>query len=454
MIARVLTLLCLLWLAGCGSALAEKRVALIVGNGAYPTLGTLPNSTADARSIGELLAGPTFNFQVITAIDADHTAMLKAMADFGNAATDADIALVFYAGHGIQIDQRNYLLPVSANIRTRTDLPTQAIKLDDISEILNASGAKAKILIIDACRNNPLPFSATRSASRGLARLDASVAGMLIAFATGPGDVAADGAGAHSPFTSALLQRLPESGLEIRQALARVRADVYAATDRKQTPWVDDALLGELYLAGKSAPASVPIISASSEQAGASNKADMAACTDLGADPPSIKLEAYLDNFPQGYCAVAVRRRLDAMTKLSTPTDPPAPPVASIPDQPVTRTYAISSYWNHNGSLVALSASDENRLFYYETPRAALSGIGVQKGALLFKGEVRGGVYRGLAFLFSRECGPISYPVEGSATGEPPTITLRGRAPKRAKTCAQVGWREDTLVFRYDSKAN
>src|SRR5204862_2174904 len=103
---------------------------------------------------------------------------------------------------------RNYLLPVSADIRSQVDLPTQAIRLDDIAEVLDAAGAKAKILLIDACRNSSLSTSTTRGASRGLARLDAAAVGTLIAFATAPGQVAADGIGNHSPFTTALLAHL------------------------------------------------------------------------------------------------------------------------------------------------------------------------------------------------------------------------------------------------------
>lgn len=448
MIRRCLMLLCLFWLAGIPAALADKRVALIIGNGDYRTLGRLANPVADADALAKLLAGGSLGFTVVRATDADHAAMLKALAEFGNQATDADIALVFYAGHGMQVDQRNFLIPVGADIKSRVDLATQTVRLDDINDVLNASGAKAKILLVDACRNNPLPASATRGASRGLARLDAASTGTLVAFATGPNAVADDGDGEHSPFAAALLKRLPEPGLEIRRMLALVRQDVHAATGQRQTPWVDEALLGDLYLSGAAAPAASP---AAAPPVSGPDKADMAACNDLGTDPTPIKLEAYLDNFPKGYCAASVRRRLEALAKPGTASAPASVSPDQTPPQPDAPAYAVSSYWDHNGSRVALSASEGNRLFYYEAPRPGLAEIGVRKGALLFKGTSSGGVYRGQAYVFSRECGPVSYRVEGRAAGEPPVITLRGRAPRRSKECAQTGWREDTLVFRYDS---
>ena len=456
MIRRCLMLLCLFWLAGATAALADKRVALVIGNGDYRTLGRLANPVADADAIARLLTGGPLGFKVVRASDADHAAMLKAMAEFGNEATDADIALVYYAGHGMQVDQRNFLIPVGADIKSRVDLATQTVRLDDISDILSASGAKAKILLVDACRNNPLPASATRGASRGLARLDAASTGTLVAFATGPNAVADDGDNGHSPFAAALLKRLPEAGIEIRRMLALVRQDVHAATNQRQTPWVDEALLGDLYLSGTAISASPPIATQQPSPAPGSpvsDKADMAACTDLGTDPTPIKLEAYLDNFPKGYCAASVRRRLEALAKPAAGPAPISASPVSAPAQSDPPPYTVSSYWNHNGSRVALSASEGNRLFYYEAPRPGLAEVGVRKGALLFKGTASGGVYRGQAYVFSRECGPISYRVEGSAAGEPPTITLRGKAPRRARDCAQTGWRDDTLVFRYDSAA-
>ena len=456
MIRRCLMLLCLFWLASATAALADKRVALVIGNGDYRTLGRLANPVADADAMAALLAGGTLGFKVIRATNADHAVMLRAMAEFGNEATDADIALVFYAGHGMQVDQRNFLIPIGADIKSRVDLATQTVRLDDISDILSASGAKAKILLVDACRNNPLPASASRGASRGLARLDAASTGTLVAFATGPNAVADDGDGAHSPFAAALLKRLPEAGIDIRRMLALVRQDVHAATNQRQTPWVDEALLGDLYLGGSAAPATppgtaqpLPAIPVSPSL----DKADMAACSDLGIDPTPIKLEAYLDNFPKGYCAASVRRRLDAQAKLTGGQAPIATSPQSEPARSNLPPYTVSSYWDHNGSRVALSASEGNRLFYYEAPRPGLAEAGVRKGALLFKGTATGGVYRGQAYVFSRECGPISYRVEGSSAGEPPTITLRGKVPRRAKDCAQTGWRDDTLVFRYDSAA-
>jgi uncharacterized caspase-like protein len=237
--------------ASCIGALAERRVALVIGNGAYTDMDTLPNPANDANAIAALLENQ-LRFTVVKAVDADHRAMGEVLARFASIAQDAEIAIVFYAGHGIQANGRNYLLPVSARLANQTDLITQGVRLDDIIEIMDASGARAKLLFIDACRNNPLPGGLARGASRmGLAKLEVGVIGTLIAFATAPDQIALDGSGSNSPFTSALLAYLGAPGLEIRQALWRVRSSVYQSTERRQLPWVNDALMAELFLAGR-----------------------------------------------------------------------------------------------------------------------------------------------------------------------------------------------------------
>jgi uncharacterized caspase-like protein len=166
------------------------------------------------------------------------------------------VALLFYAGHGLQVDGRNYLVPVDAKLETASDLNFGTVDLDRILASLE-DPARANIVILDACRDNPLArsFAAkTRSAAvgAGLAAYTSLGTGTLIAFSTAPGKVAADGEGANSPFTQGLIKYLRTPGLEVRQMLTRVRNDVAKATGEKQVPWDNSSLRGDVYLAGLS----------------------------------------------------------------------------------------------------------------------------------------------------------------------------------------------------------
>ncbi|WP_428647474.1 NADase-type glycan-binding domain-containing protein [Roseibium sp.] len=233
-----------------GTAHAAGKVALVIGNGAYTALPALINPANDANLMGSKLDG--LGFDVIRIIDGSRRDFREGLTLFGRKAQGADVALVFYAGHGVQVDGRNWLLPVDAEIEASTDLPAQAIKANDLLEIMDISGARLKLVFFDACRNNPLPRSLSRGASNGLARLEANAAGMMIAFATAPGDVALDGAGRNSPFTEALARLIGTPDLEVRHLLGRVRESVYTSTGERQLPWVNEALIGEFYFGGKS----------------------------------------------------------------------------------------------------------------------------------------------------------------------------------------------------------
>jgi hypothetical protein len=427
---------------------AQKRVALVYGNSKYIAIGELSNPVNDAAAIASLLQ-TQLHFDVVKAVDADLGQMLRALGDFGNRAKGADIALVFYAGHGIQLNGQNYLLPVTADIRTEIDLRTQTLRLNEIAEVLDASGAKAKLLFIDACRNNPLPMTSRGAEALGLAQQEVSVIGTLFAFATAPGHVAYDGDGVNSPFTAGLLLNLGMPGAEIRQVLASVRTEVYKRTNRRQVPWVNEALLDQVYLVDAA------VASAASNDKLSWGEADIAACAKIGPTSPPVLLESYLAHFPQGFCAEAIRSQLGtrpgavlADSRALTIETPEQARAMTAPG-PV---YEVSNYWNHNGSVVALSASGANRVFYYERPRALLRRAGARKGTLLFKGERSGNDYIGRAYHFSRYCGPISYPVKGRVSADQMKVVLTGRSPVRGQDCKQTGWQDEELVFSFRSK--
>lgn len=250
----------LLWLVVAHQAHAAQRVALVIGNGAYQSVPQLPNPPRDADAMAATLAG--LGFKVTTVRNATRRELGRKVLEFGRVSNGAEVALVFYAGHGLQVDGANYLVPVDAALQDDLSLGEEAYRLDDL---LNAiASAQARVVLVDACRDNPFAVAmkrsqATRSIGRGLARVSSQAGGTLIAFATDPDNVAADGAGGNSPFTSALLGVLPQPGLEIRLAMGRVRAEVARLTQNRQVPWVNESLFGELYLAGgQAAPAATP----------------------------------------------------------------------------------------------------------------------------------------------------------------------------------------------------
>ena len=234
---------------------AERRVALVVGNATYnAAYMSLPNPRNDAEDISALLKGE-LGFEVVTAVNATKRDMETKLQEFARLAIDADSALFFYAGHAMQFQGRNYLMPTDAELEDEFSVRFQTVSLDEVNAALERVNG-VKILILDACRDNPLAKSlqtkmagASRSVgmTRGLARVD-KTQGTVIAYATSPDDVAADGRGRNSPFTSALLKRLREPGVEIGIMLRRIAADVNQQTNGRQRPETTINLLSEYYL--------------------------------------------------------------------------------------------------------------------------------------------------------------------------------------------------------------
>jgi uncharacterized caspase-like protein len=246
---------CLLLTCSAGGARADRRIALVVGNANYtnPSL-VLSNPKNDAEDVAAALR--SLGFEVVQAIDANKRDMDLSMAKFARLATDSDAALFYYAGHALQYQGRNYLMPIDAEVEDEVSLRYQMIAIDDVRAALDrASGVK--VMILDACRNNPVVDSLRRKMSgetralgggvRGLARID-KTQGTVIAYSTAADEVAADGQGRNSPFTTAFLKRLQEPGLEIEQLFRRVAADVNSATGGRQRPETYVSLLSDYYL--------------------------------------------------------------------------------------------------------------------------------------------------------------------------------------------------------------
>ena len=230
-------------------ALAD-RVALVVGNAAYANAAPLANAGHDAADMGARLQG--LGFRVFAGQDLTQGQMLTLLDQFSDALQPDDLALFFYAGHGVQIGAENFLIPVDAVATDEVTLTAGSVKLQTILRTMELR-ADRRIVFLDACRNNPfvekLAARGIGDAPKGLARVEAGV-GSFIAFSTQPENVALDGAGRNSPFTAALLNHMGDADSDIHAVMRRVRADVVAQTGTLQVPWENSSLVDEVFLAG------------------------------------------------------------------------------------------------------------------------------------------------------------------------------------------------------------
>ncbi|WP_424629051.1 caspase family protein [Bradyrhizobium sp. SYSU BS000235] len=259
------------------SAHADKRVALVLGISSYEHVAKLPNPSNDAGAMANLLKKAGFDV-VETYRDVGIAALRRAVGDFSDKAQDADVAVVFYAGHGIEVDGTNYLVPADAKLARDFDIEDEALSLDRLLKAIEPA-KRLRLVMLDACRDNPFSKTmkrtvASRSVGRGLAKVEPTVSDTLIAFAAKAGSVALDGDNANSPFTTALLENIAVPGVDLRIAFGQVRDSVMAATGRKQEPYVYGSLGGR----------TIAIVDAPASPAQAQNK-PAAAATQVAAAP-------------------------------------------------------------------------------------------------------------------------------------------------------------------------
>ena len=257
----------LLTLLSIGPAFAEKRIALVVGNSAYQNITRLDNPRNDAVLMADTLQNLGFTLIGGRAqLDLDKPSLDNAVQNFGRQVQGADVALFYYAGHGVQVSGANYLVPVNANPTREADVDFQMVDINLVLRQMQGSGTRLNMVILDACRNNPFGAHGLRSSEGGLAQMRAPE-GTLISYATQPGSVAQDGSDGHSPYTKALAATIRQAGLDIFQTFNQVGLAVKRETGGAQQPWVSSSPIdGTFYFVPPAAPGAPQIAIAPQQQ--------------------------------------------------------------------------------------------------------------------------------------------------------------------------------------------
>jgi hypothetical protein len=310
-----------------GTAFADKRVALVVGNSNYSSVPKLPNPSGDANAVAKMFRDAGFD-TVDVLINVGNLEFKRAIRKFENIADQADIAVVYYAGHGLEIGGNNYLIPVDARLASDRDADDEAIPLERL--VSSADGAKRlRLVILDACRDNPFVGNMRRERSRnasrgvngGLGKVEPTSTDTLIAYAAKAGSTADDGDGEHSPFTTAILRDLPVPGLDVRLAFGRVRDEVMKQTSSRQEPFVYGSLGG----------GNVSLVPAAAEPQDApvsDVKADYELVQKIGTQRA---WEVFLGTHPTGFYADLARAQIEALNK-AVAVPPPAQPSSGKPN--------------------------------------------------------------------------------------------------------------------------
>lgn len=301
----------------------QGRIALVIGNGSYKETAALKNTKNDAAEISAALR--RLNFDVLYGVDLDKRAMERLIRQFDQKLTGTEIALFFYAGHGIQASGQNFLVPVDARLTAEGDLDFESLPLNLILRRMERE-AKTSLILLDACRDNPLARNlarrmGTRSSiiGQGLAEVKTGV-GTLISFSTQPGNVALDGDGRNSPYTTALLKHMESPGRDVLSILAAVRGDVVQATSGRQVPWEHTSLLGPLVLRKPLSSQTPPPPQSSQPNPVApsapSRNSEAAEAWQATKDSTNLNaLEAFIRRYGDSFYGDLARARLGELTK-------------------------------------------------------------------------------------------------------------------------------------------
>jgi uncharacterized caspase-like protein len=430
------------------TAIAQKRVALVIGNSAYAHTATLANPRNDASDVAAALA--SFGFQIVEGYDLDKPAFDRTVRAFATALRDADVGVFFYAGHALQVQGQNYLVPVDAELTAAAALDFEMVRLDLIQRAME-SHARTNILFLDACRDNPLARNlarsmGTRSTSigKGLASVEAGV-GTLISFSTQPGNVALDGGGRNSPFAGALVRNMRASRDDLGSLLIAVRNDVMQATGNKQVPWEHSSLTGRFYF--DTAPQRANAAPSTAATAPPRDEAAEAWAAARESMSPAV-LEAFIKRFGNSFYAELARERLQGLQSKQAATTPP-PPEPSRPDERANSPQPgslPSEPWTLTGNN-SLDLLDGRVLFsMIGTPHAGrrdlvgvrVNGVTASLGVGQFVHLSRPGEVCGIFLreIHVRSRGADFQVLCGAAYGDPPgdrareSVTLPDKAPQ------------------------
>lgn len=330
----------------------EKRFALIIGNADYAAT-PLRNAVNDARAMATTLR--MVGFEVSTLENASLNAMKKAIDDFGDALRSGGVGLFYFAGHGIQVQGRNFLLPIGARIMGERDIEYESLDVGRVLGKMEDAGNPINVVILDACRDNPFAGS-VRSAASGLAALDAA-SGTFVAYATAPGRTAADGTGGHGLYTEQLMRHLTTPGLKVEEVFKRVRVAVEQQSHGKQVPWESSSLTGDFYFAGAppepvaAVPAAPLVGLARANEPTRTINEEEALWKIIETSTKTIDFEEYLHAFPSGRFVPAARAKLRQLQFPDIPPSgqraPQAPSEADLP-APIVLGFSCSKviFWH------------------------------------------------------------------------------------------------------------
>lgn len=338
-LAACLVLACV----SCAAPAAEQRLALVIGNNAYPT-APLKNPVNDARAMAKSLN--QMGFEVILRTNLNQKGMVEVLREFGARLREGGVALFYYSGHGMQVKGRNYLIPVDADIRGEDEVPYMSMDMAQVLDKLETARSRANLVILDACRNNPF-IRTFRSSRVGLAQMDAP-GGTLLAFATAPGSEARDGDEENGVYTKHLLAHMATPMLPVEVMFRRVREGVTAETKNRQIPWESSSLTGDFYFnqAG-AAPARAPAVAPKPLQAAPATGVDpvtveLAFWNSIKDSTNAADFRAYLDQYPAGSFAGLAHNRIASAAARGDARATAAPAAAQPAAPPTSATKGIN----------------------------------------------------------------------------------------------------------------